>query len=237
MLYAIGEIFLVMVGILLALQINNWNKERQDRKLEHKYIGRLKSELLRNLKTSDNQVLYSEFQIKNANILLTILSKDTLFSNTEPIAVAIEQVGWTYPIRYDSDVWKELNNTGNVALLQNDSLRDLLIDFHSRMLQWVEIDREYQDHVLSFEKLKADVLSPELRHEIANHGHPLRYSGHLDNLPAQAEIIERLKALQGVTGLLTDIAIEAKDNVKIFQAFKTQIEKIIAICDREALAK
>ena len=32
--YAIGEIILVMIGILLALQINNWNNNRIERKLE-----------------------------------------------------------------------------------------------------------------------------------------------------------------------------------------------------------
>ena len=30
--YAIGEILLVVVGILIALQVNNWNQERKDRK-------------------------------------------------------------------------------------------------------------------------------------------------------------------------------------------------------------
>ena len=32
--YAVGEIVLVMIGILLALQVNNWNEARKERKLE-----------------------------------------------------------------------------------------------------------------------------------------------------------------------------------------------------------
>lgn len=35
LLYAIGEIVLVMIGILLALQVNNWNEERKDRDKSH----------------------------------------------------------------------------------------------------------------------------------------------------------------------------------------------------------
>src|SRR5210317_265501 len=47
--YAIGEIVLVMVGILLALQINNWNEGQKIIKWEHRFLTDLKSELENNL--------------------------------------------------------------------------------------------------------------------------------------------------------------------------------------------
>ena len=43
--YAIGEILLVVIGILIALQINNWNEERKDRKLEKNYVELLTQDL------------------------------------------------------------------------------------------------------------------------------------------------------------------------------------------------
>ena len=39
--YAIGEIVLVVIGILIALQINNWNEERKTRRQEVKYLKNL----------------------------------------------------------------------------------------------------------------------------------------------------------------------------------------------------
>jgi len=42
--YAIGEIVLVVIGILIALQINNWNENRKDSIQEHKYLERLVKE-------------------------------------------------------------------------------------------------------------------------------------------------------------------------------------------------
>jgi len=44
-LYAVGEIFLVMVGILLALQVNNWNQNRLDRKQEVQLLRQIKADL------------------------------------------------------------------------------------------------------------------------------------------------------------------------------------------------
>jgi hypothetical protein len=43
-LYAIGEIALVVIGILIALQVNNWNEERKNRKLEIIYLKNLKED-------------------------------------------------------------------------------------------------------------------------------------------------------------------------------------------------
>ena len=45
LLYAIGEIVLVVIGILIALSINNWNNNNKDRKLEKLYISGLINDL------------------------------------------------------------------------------------------------------------------------------------------------------------------------------------------------
>jgi hypothetical protein len=52
--YAIGEIILVMIGILLALQINNWNESQKMNKWEHRFLIDLKSELITNLNQLDS---------------------------------------------------------------------------------------------------------------------------------------------------------------------------------------
>jgi hypothetical protein len=45
LIYAVGEIALVMIGILLALQVNNWNEERQYSAAEESFIEGVKSDL------------------------------------------------------------------------------------------------------------------------------------------------------------------------------------------------
>ena len=48
-LYAIGEIVLVMIGILLALQVNNWNGDRKVHQKELSFLTQLKEEISSNL--------------------------------------------------------------------------------------------------------------------------------------------------------------------------------------------
>ncbi len=45
LLYAIGEIVLVVIGILIALSINNWNEANKQKILEVKFLKRLKTDL------------------------------------------------------------------------------------------------------------------------------------------------------------------------------------------------
>ncbi|MGB3145780.1 MAG: DUF6090 family protein, partial [Maribacter sp.] len=72
LLYAIGEIALVMIGILLALQVNNWNENNKDRKTEKVVLTDLHTEFQNNLiKLKSNKVQYEES--KKAIQLLTSL--------------------------------------------------------------------------------------------------------------------------------------------------------------------
>ncbi len=51
LLYAVGEIALVMIGILLALQVNNWNEERKAEKSKRYSLESVQSELVYNIET------------------------------------------------------------------------------------------------------------------------------------------------------------------------------------------
>ena len=53
LIYAIGEIILVVVGILIALQINNWNEARKDDKALKEYLMKIRSHTLEDLQQLD----------------------------------------------------------------------------------------------------------------------------------------------------------------------------------------
>jgi len=67
LLYAIGEIILVVIGILIALQVNNWNQERENRLVEKEILSNIKDALLTDLQNT------IKFNIEESNrrILVT----------------------------------------------------------------------------------------------------------------------------------------------------------------------
>ena len=69
LLYALGEIALVMIGILLALQVNNWNQNRIDRRSEIKYLKNLQKDLKQDT-LRINRLVFKRFDKKMEGLQL-----------------------------------------------------------------------------------------------------------------------------------------------------------------------
>ena len=54
--YAIGEIILVVLGILIALQINNWNVEKENREEFDNVLVEIENELIKNIQVTKNSL-------------------------------------------------------------------------------------------------------------------------------------------------------------------------------------
>ena len=124
--YAIGEIVLVMIGILLALQINNWNETRKDRVFEVKMLLEIKKALEqdykffsehligRRNKTVQNAVNYFKTSILNDSIL-----KDSMEFHFHRLIHGLQ-------ITYNRGPYDALKTSG-LDRVSNDSLRNRLI--------------------------------------------------------------------------------------------------------------
>ena len=55
--YAVGEIVLVVIGILIALQINNWNESRKEDKLARQYLQGIENNLKKDVQSIDTLIL------------------------------------------------------------------------------------------------------------------------------------------------------------------------------------
>ena len=72
--YAIGEIILVVIGILIALQINNWKENKLERKQEKAILNQLNSEFKSNLDQLDEKIKSKTELMKSVLKLLNYLN-------------------------------------------------------------------------------------------------------------------------------------------------------------------
>ena len=73
MRYAIGETVLVVIGILIALQINNWNEYRKDRLIEKNVLEGLAKNLEMNIKRFEKRLSNIQRYNKSGEIILSVI--------------------------------------------------------------------------------------------------------------------------------------------------------------------
>ncbi len=82
LLYAIGEIILVVIGILIALQINNWNEDRKESIMETKVLEDLSENLTLNLGILESRLTYYKACNHSSKIVLAFLDGKLSYSDT-----------------------------------------------------------------------------------------------------------------------------------------------------------
>ena len=75
MRYAVGEIVLVVIGILIALQINTWNEHRKDIERTNRLLENVQKDLLSNIKEAD---LATVFYRRKDSLIYKVLNKKLL---------------------------------------------------------------------------------------------------------------------------------------------------------------
>jgi hypothetical protein len=82
LLYAIGEVLLVMIGILLALQVSNWNDESKDRKTEVRVLENLVKSLDLNISQFNDKLNRIRSDNRSGDIIFSVVSNKTNNSDT-----------------------------------------------------------------------------------------------------------------------------------------------------------
>jgi hypothetical protein len=130
MKYAIGEIVLVVVGILIALQINNWNASNKTRAKELHYLENIKTDLIINIEEMNN---YLDTRTKNMEAASRIIEQIEGIEKIDYSALNADAMGiygWQ-KFYQNNNTFQELLNSGNLALVSNDSIKNLLLDIES----------------------------------------------------------------------------------------------------------
>ncbi|PNQ72174.1 hypothetical protein C1T31_12670 [Hanstruepera neustonica] len=135
--YALGEIVLVMIGILLALQVNNWNQNRLNQNLEFQYYERLLDDVREERLILEATFNYSKQVTKHAKNAIAVF-ENSVDANPDPVANLIDMYQasqWIDPYSASS-TYKELIASGQINLIQNDSLKTALIRYYD--INWSE---------------------------------------------------------------------------------------------------
>ena len=124
--YAIGEILLVVIGILIALQINNWNEARKTRNSEVSYLHSIKNDLQNDNSTIDFIIDDTSKRISNYESFIEQLKEFDTISDSRPLySLTTSNYGFI-DLKLQDHTIETLKNSGNIDIISLNSMRELI---------------------------------------------------------------------------------------------------------------
>jgi len=131
--YAIGEIVLVVIGILIALQINNWNSNRIQKQKESVYLNSIKRDLKEQLTTIETQLAY-ETHINNvATPMITYYKAHQGFKIDSAFTANIGSLTGRKTFVKNSPTYTELISSGNIDIISDNIIKDNIIKYYQEL--------------------------------------------------------------------------------------------------------
>lgn len=132
LIYAVGEILLVVIGILIALQVNNWNEQRKESALTKTYLKALKEDLTLDMENFEFQIDDLSFQLAQIDSLEEMISQPS-FSNSDfnnLIKENLDIIQTFENANLNNNTFLTLQNAGRVDLL-DEAIQLKLMDLNS----------------------------------------------------------------------------------------------------------
>jgi len=237
--YAIGEILLVVIGILIALQINNWNQDRKSKDLYYSYLSRLKEDFNNIHNSTTEAELIEKGLLELGELVLDINLNKKENVNPIKLGVAIEFTSGRHFYTRTSQTWIDLVSTGNIKLIENKTLRDEIGAYNNlanqrqfQIEEWFRFKEECRE-------LTRHILKPEERIIISlNWPNFVIESPEYDKLrsifkPTTEQIKLKLQEIPKLNGVLADVIMTRKITIEMMNEEKKILDKILNILELE----
>jgi hypothetical protein len=138
--YAIGEIVLVVIGILIALSINNWNERRKAIIKEKSSVRSIYHDLKKDIKNiENNEKTLSEHYYLGLEVMQSLELRDSQPMDSVRIATSL---GWNLSqviqVDRDDNTWDKLKVQGIDTFILKDTIKTLLNNFYANYDKQIE---------------------------------------------------------------------------------------------------
>jgi hypothetical protein len=155
MRYAIGEIVLVVIGILIALSINNWNETRKDNRQEVVYYCKIKEDLesdKNRIETIIESIVERQVVCKQLLLKLHSTPKDKSVVIDDYLAAVRSDVFY-----HNKAAITDLTSSGKLSLLHNEELKKIILKYYTDMENSLRIihanQKEVTDRIFGYDNI------------------------------------------------------------------------------------
>ncbi|MFK7936421.1 MAG: hypothetical protein AB8G22_23100 [Saprospiraceae bacterium] len=136
LLYAMGEIILVVIGILIALQFNNQNTRNSTFQKQENHLRLIVGEMKNNLNALREEEENLETLINSQRLLINLMNSDTAMvavNENDLSGLLLLPMSREISVHYESGALTELLASGGLKDIKNDSIRSVLASWQGRL--------------------------------------------------------------------------------------------------------
>ncbi|PWL39929.1 hypothetical protein DKG77_03625 [Flagellimonas aquimarina] len=166
LLYVLGEVVLVVIGILIALQINNWNEARKQSIKEEGLLVALVEDFEENKIRIEEAISKEKDMIEMSKSLIGAMQSDQKDVNTDSIRfwVASGAKSW-WKAQFVTGTYDAMVSSGKIEILESDDLKRILSQFAADIDSGFEDHEESMSYLVEMNRISADV-APAVLHDI-----------------------------------------------------------------------
>jgi len=156
------EVLVVMLGLLLAFQLDRWREGLAEGRQEQTYINRLIVDVESDIPDIEYAIALQTLRLELVDLLMAVVL-DPAAASKEPIVFlgAVNQAAFTFTPVLTSHTFENLRSTGDLRLIQDESVKNVMFDYYGfdesqRQFRPLQLDTEFRHF-----ELAAGVLSHE----------------------------------------------------------------------------
>jgi len=161
--YAIGEIVLVVIGILIALQINTWNEQRKNANEETIILKSLIEDLKADIKGYNQAIDWLKSRQANVDSVLMFLNDSNVLVDDTKLIHWLITSGYILDYTPVYPTYTEITGSGKLSLIQSVRIKKELADYKSNFDSDVRVFSSYDEGIkrIEFKALSYTNRSPQ----------------------------------------------------------------------------
>ena len=210
--YAIGEIVLVVIGILIALQINTWNEERRNRSKEQQYLNNLKQDFENQILEINSQINYEKKFLTSSQAILDAYNRSGHLLIDSLLIIKANELNDRRTFNAINPTYTELLNTGDMKILKDEGFRNKVIIHQKDLERLSEVIKLNNSSFIDME------FGAKIRALVPYYSEGIRELSNIDSLTYSGGI-----SMKHVNNQLKAIASQKFEDAHVVMQFLNQV--------------
>lgn len=156
------DMIVVIFGVYLGFQLNDWNENRKNLQKGESYLQRIAGELEQDIRFFDNVIRMNELNFENGQFLLdSIKNKELVREDPTRFISSLAFVGSSLVVNVSNNTIEEIKFSGNLELISDEELRNEIVDYYD----FIEVSETFShlrlDAETEYQRRAAGLLAPK----------------------------------------------------------------------------